>query len=518
MSPQVRNPIRISLVVFGLLMAGCVPPQTTGTAVTGVRDPSTVESPANLVGQLSNDISRARMAQVNVLSPGWFKKAESAFFRAQQNLERGNKIADIRRDVMASRDHLQRANEFAVISRTTLEDAIEAREMARNAGATSFEKEYRRVENDFLDLTRAIERDNLSYAQKNRSMVIDRYHELEVRAIKAETIGEVRTLVARAEAADARRLAPLSHDQAVTRLNDTDTFISSNPYAKEEMLSMAKEALFEARRLVVITELSNRVKAMKPEAVVLLLEEHLHSISAALGAPDMRDQEYPTQLENIIGSVNSLKSDRTFISEKNQALQSEMETLKADYQAQIDALNVRVATLEGKTREDQMAKERMARERMAAEQRLAAERKFNQLYVAVRGYFQTDEAEVYKKENQLVIRLKAMRFPVGKSLIMPENYALLSKVQKAIRTFDDPRVIVEGHTDTTGSDEVNMLLSQQRAEAVREYMIANQTLAPESISAVGYGSERPLASNATSAGRAINRRIDLLIIPEAKPI
>ncbi|MEE4111355.1 MAG: OmpA family protein, partial [Desulfobacteraceae bacterium] len=305
---------------------------------------------------------------------------------------------------------------------------------------------------------------------------------------------------------------------AVDQINATDAFISANPYAKEEMHAMAREALFKANRLVVVTEQSNRIKTMKPEEIVLLVENYLHTISTALGAQDMRDQAYQTQLDNIIGSVNSLKSDRTFMSERNQALLTEMETLKADDQAQIDALNVRVATLEGKTREDQMAKERMARERMAAEQRLAAERKFSQLYVAVQDYFDKNEAEVYKQENQLVLRLKAMRFPVGKSIIMPENYALLSKVQKAIRTFDDPRVIVEGHTDTTGSDEVNMLLSQQRADAVREYMIANQTLPPANVSAVGYGSERPLASNATSAGRAINRRIDILIIPEAKPI
>jgi outer membrane protein OmpA-like peptidoglycan-associated protein len=78
-------------------------------------------------------------------------------------------------------------------------------------------------------------------------------------------------------------------------------------------------------------------------------------------------------------------------------------------------------------------------------------------------------------------------------------------------------VVIEGHTDTTGTNEVNMLLSQQRAASVRDYMIANQTLAPDGISAVGYGSERPLASNATAAGRAINRRIDILIIPQAKP-
>ncbi|MDX2454433.1 OmpA family protein [Desulfosarcina sp.] len=513
-----RRPIWISLVIVGLALTGCVQSQMAGSAATLDPNKAMMDNPVEWVNQLSSDISEARMAQLNILSPDRFKKAESAFFSAQKDLEKGNEIADIRKAVMESRDYLQQAEEIATISRTTLTDTLKAREMARSAGAAKFENEYRRVENDFLDLTRAIERDNLSYAQNNRSKVLERYRELEVRAIKEETIGEVRTLIARAEAADARKIAPLSYGQAVDQINATDAFISANPYAKEEMHAMAREALFKANRLVVVTEQSNQIKTMEPEAIVLLMENHLHTISAALGAQDMRDQAYQTQLDNIIGSVNSLNSDRLFMSEKNQALQAEMESIKADYQAQIDAFNVRVATLEGKTREDQMAKERMAREHMAVEQRLAAERKFNQLYVAVQSYFESDEAEVYKQENQLVIRLKAMRFPVGKSIIMPENYALLSKVQKAIRTFDDPRVIVEGHTDATGSDEVNMLLSQQRAEAVREYMIANQTLPPDSLSAVGYGSERPLASNATAAGRAINRRIDILIIPEAKSI
>jgi outer membrane protein OmpA-like peptidoglycan-associated protein len=518
MNNMARNPIWISLILFGLALTGCVQSQMAGSTAAIDQNKAMMENPVEMVNQLSSDISEARMAQLNILAPDRFKKAESAFFSAQADLEKGNEITDIREAVMESRVYLQQAEEIAKISRTTLSDTLKAREMARSAGAAKFENEYRRVENDFLGLTRAIERDNLSYAQNNRNKVIERYRELEVRAIKEETIGKVRALIARAEAADARKIAPLSYGQAVEQINATDAFISANPYAKEEMHAMAREALFKANRLVVITEQSNRIKTMKPEAIVLLVEKHLHTISAALGAQDMRDQEYQTQLDNIIGSVNSLKSDRTFMAEKNQALQAEMETIKADDQAQIDALNVRVATLEGKTREDQMAKERMARERTAVEQRLAAERKFNQLYVTVQDYFENDEAEVYKQENQLVLRLKAMRFPVGKSIIMPENYALLSKVQKAIRTFDDPRVIVEGHTDATGSDEVNTLLSQQRAEAVREYMIANQTLPPDSVSAVGYGSERPLASNATSAGRAINRRIDILIIPEAKSI
>lgn len=518
MNTTALRPVMIGLLMLCVALAGCVQTPVAGTDAAAGNAADTMGNPVEQVNQLSSDITQARLDQINILSPEWFKRAENAFFSAQKDLAAGDAIADIRESIDESRDYLRKAEEIAAISRTTLADTIKAREAARNAGATNFTDEYRRVEDEFLSLTRAIERDNLSYAQNNREKVITRYRDLEVRAIKEETIGEVRRLIAQAEKTDARKLAPQSYTRAVNQLNETDAFISANPYAKEEMHAMAQAALFQANRLVVATELSNRMKTMGPEEIVFLVENHLHTISEALGAPDMRDQPAPTQLANILGSIAALKEDRTFMAQKNESLQADMEQLKADYQAQIDALNVRVATLEGQSREERMAKERMARERMAIEERLAAERKFNQLYVAVRNYFDPEEADVYKQENQMVIRLKAMRFPVGKSVIMPENYALLSKVQKAIRTFDEPRVIVEGHTDTTGSDEVNTLLSQQRADAVREYMIANQTLSPDAISAVGYGSERPLASNATAAGRAINRRIDILIIPQAKPI
>ncbi|NIS61449.1 MAG: OmpA family protein [Proteobacteria bacterium] len=125
---------------------------------------------------------------------------------------------------------------------------------------------------------------------------------------------------------------------------------------------------------------------------------------------------------------------------------------------------------------------------------------------------------MYKQGNRLVIRLKAIQFPVGKDFILPGNYPLLSKVQRAIRIFGEPHVVIEGHTDSTGSDELNEYLSQQRAEAVRAYFVANGTLPDRRIVAVGYGSKRPLASNQTPEGRAINRRIDLMIVPPPPPI
>ncbi len=59
---------------------------------------------------------------------------------------------------------------------------------------------------------------------------------------------------------------------------------------------------------------------------------------------------------------------------------------------------------------------------------------------------------------------------------MPGTYTLLSKVQRAIRIFGEPQVVVEGHTDSRGSTEVNEHLSQQRAQAVMEYLIARLSL------------------------------------------
>jgi OOP family OmpA-OmpF porin len=106
-----------------------------------------------------------------------------------------------------------------------------------------------------------------------------------------------------------------------------------------------------------------------------------------------------------------------------------------------------------------------------------------------------------------------MQFPVGSAVIREENYLLLSKVQRALRLFGEPRTIVEGHTDSTGSETKNRLLSQSRADAVRSYLVANETLPADKIEAVGFGSERPLASDSTAEGRAINRRIDIIIIP-----
>ena len=118
--------------------------------------------------------------------------------------------------------------------------------------------------------------------------------------------------------------------------------------------------------------------------------------------------------------------------------------------------------------------------------------------------------------NNIIIRLYGLTFPQGKSVIEPQYFSLLSKVKNAFLEFPGSYITVEGHTDSVGSNELNQRLSEERAEAVRQYMIANSKITRDKIYSVGYGETRPVASNKNESGRAMNRRIDFLIQPSKK--
>jgi OmpA-OmpF porin, OOP family len=453
------------------------------------------ENPVEMVNRLGGHIADARKNRLNVLSPTWYAKAESFYLKAKNDLEKGKELSDVRKYVNTAEMQLNKAEEMAKISRTTLSELIEARDKARVAGATDLGKDYITAEKRFLGLTQAIENNDLRYAQNNQKKLSDLFRQLEIRAIKERTLGEVNTLINKAQEEGARRITPRSYTLAQEKLKDADEFITENPYDKDTMKKKADEALLMARRLHPLMDQSRKIKSMDPEQIALWMEDNLYQTTRKLSAPDMRDQTFAVQVENILGTIETLQSDHDFMIKKVNSQQEQM-----------DVLNQRIALLDKQTRRGQAEKDR-----------LAAEKQFNQRYNEVQTFFNSDEAEVYKQESQLVIRLKAIKFPVGQSILMPGTYTLMSKVQRAIRIFGEPQVVVEGHTDSTGSDEVNEHLSQQRAQAVMEYLIANKTLPSGKIMAVGYGSVRPLASNETSRGRAINRRIDVIITPTVKP-
>jgi OmpA-OmpF porin, OOP family len=91
----------------------------------------------------------------------------------------------------------------------------------------------------------------------------------------------------------------------------------------------------------------------------------------------------------------------------------------------------------------------------------------------------------------------------------------MGKVREALKLFPDAPIVVEGHTDANGSDSNNLILSQDRADAVKQYLVANAGVNPEKISSIGYGEARPVSTNETAEGRTRNRRIDLVLHVES---
>ncbi|MBA4366467.1 MAG: hypothetical protein C0403_02390, partial [Desulfobacterium sp.] len=127
--------------------------------------------------------------------------------------------------------------------------------------------------------------------------------------------------------------------------------------------------------------------------------------------------------------------------------------------------------------------------------------------------FSTDEGKALLDGNNVLIRLYGLNFPSGKSDIKPQFFGLLSKLKNAFSEFSDCLITIEGHTDSIGSDSINQKLSEDRAEAIRQYIIANSNISWDRIKATGYGETRPVASNETPEGQAKNRRIDVVIQP-----
>lgn len=111
----------------------------------------------------------------------------------------------------------------------------------------------------------------------------------------------------------------------------------------------------------------------------------------------------------------------------------------------------------------------------------------------------------------LVLTLGGVQFGLDSAELKPAAEIAVARVAGFLIALQDREVLVEGHTDSTGSDAYNVELSRRRAEAVRDALIEGR-IAPSRILAEGYGSAYPVADNDTEQGRAKNRRVEIVIL------
>lgn len=154
-----------------------------------------------------------------------------------------------------------------------------------------------------------------------------------------------------------------------------------------------------------------------------------------------------------------------------------------------------------------LERERQARQE-AERGRAEAEKKLSMAMASL-----AEVAKVKEETRGVVITMSgAVLFATGKSTLLPIAQQKLADVAKAVKDQGFKSLLVEGHTDAQGSVDKNMVLSRERAEAVRSFLIS-QGIPSDKIRAEGLGSSRPVADNSTAEGRANNRRVEIVVEP-----
>ncbi len=398
-------------------------------------------------------ISEASAQQYDVLSPKNFTDAKEALDKAKKYKSKDKPNEKILEQVAFSRAWLNQAKEKSQLSENVLKDITDARGGALSAKANEFfPKDWSKANDKLEDITSSIEKGNLSPADKKGTDVTQDFRNLERRAVVQTSLGQAGYNIEQAEKNGAKTKAPRTYGIARAKFDSTFQMIQRDPRNTDAIRAASADATRESARLI---DVAQKVNMGNSEDLVLLADRQQRTISG----------------------------------------------LKREVSSTENQLNATESQLSA-TEKEKMEIER--RERLLSR----AER--------VRSQLKPGEADVITEGSRITVRLKGMKFPVNQSTLGPRNEDLLRRVQAALKGVGASKVTVEGHTDSTGSADVNLELSQKRAESVEKYMLTNGILSKSQIEAVGMGYDHPIGNNKTPLGRAQNRRIDLVVETQAE--
>ncbi len=442
--------------------------------------------------------AQADAANAKLLAPRSYERGMREYNDAEFALERGRNIETVRSNASDAAGHFKTATTAAELAATALSQVMKSRQDAANARAPELSAEiWQEAQRKFGDAIRLLERGDLKGAKRRDIEATSLYRDAELVAIKAQYLTETRQLLADADRARVGRYAPITLGNAKQLLADAERELNENRYDTDLPRSLARRANYEAKHAIYLSEVVRKVRDrdLTAERLVLQWEKPMRDIAGAADVvPDMEDGPDNLSLA-LVTYIDQMRNE-------NQALgqeKSENEIRLADMEEEMAALDERLG---GATAE-----------RAALVQRLEAQARVKQQFEQVEKMFASSEARVFREGNSIILRLVGLTFDSGASQIRPQSFDLLAKVEKAIDVFPRSELIIEGHTDSHGGDDLNQKLSQERAESVQQYMINAMRIPTYRLIATGYGETRPVASNETESGRSRNRRIDIVIRP-----
>lgn len=408
---------------------------------------ATHSNPITEIEKTEEMLSDARQRQVDVLAPRSFTDAEKALNKAKSYRERGKSNADILEQVAYSRGWIEEANTKSDISLSTLPDIQDARNGALTARAPEvLEKDWKRAESELKGITSAIERGSLGPVNRKGADIVSHYRDIEVRSVHKAHLGAAQSDIEKARKDGAPTKAPVTYNLAQEKFRNAERLVETDPRNIEAIRSASADATREA----------------------------IH-------------------LNEVLAKVNSGNTEQLVLMSERQ--QRQLSSLKNEYSSTEQELAASRAALSETSRE---------------KQELEKTAQLTQTADEIRRAIPAKDAEVFTQDGKITVRLKGVQFATGKATLGAKGRSILERVQENLKDLDAAKITVEGHTDSSGSSDLNMSLSEKRAEAVQKFLVS-KGIPGEQVEAVGMGSEKPISDNASSRGRAENRRIDLVI-------
>ena len=315
----------------------------------------------------------------------------------------------------------------------------------------------------------------------------------ELTAIQSRVLDEAREAIKDARAERAKRYAPRTLQRAEQLLADANATLVEDRTNLELATDLADESLATARLALQIIQIARE----KPKVEDLVLERagDIWILQAAAGLSQEADQDRNAARDELAAEITRMRESEARLSEDL----DDSRAFTAALEDEIRLLDEQLGGATAERRELIMQLEQQARVREQLAQ--------------AKALFEPDEADVFSRSDSIVARLTGLRFDSGSSKIGPDNDTLFAKVKKLLEIYPGAWIVVEGHTDSKGSDRVNKRLSENRAREVVARILQDSPIEPDNIVAVGFGETRPIANNETADGRARNRRIDMLIRP-----
>jgi len=410
--------------------------------------------------ELERRFARAEESAVHLLAPRSFGRADDRLRDARRRSDRGDDARAIRERLDQALSEIRLAEDAADGVRGSFTDALRAREAAREQDASGrAPAAWNAAERELERGGRDAERGDLADAAEFSGRAAELYARAAEAARSDRLLGDAIDARQAALSAGGSELAPSTFARGEEALSAGQSALAGG--SDSEVGRDGERALHAFRRAEWLATLADSVisRTVSLETFVNAHERDLALLAEAadVAAPDLRTDEGPA----------TATIDRALTDSERRYSESR-------------------AALLARQRQDDRLRETSA-------------------------LFAPEEAEVFLSGDDLVLRLHGLTFGSGSDEVDEAMAPLLTKVERVLLEFSDAVIRVEGHTDSQGNADRNRALSQSRAIAIRDYLLARVPISSSRMQATGHGEDRPIARNDTEEGRTRNRRIEIIL-------